>query len=685
MEDNKDKKKRENLLTQEKSIPKKERPRKAKYTEKEFRKLQKEIAKLPAPSFNNPEKAQPVQEVPKPILNDLKRNDLGYGGLEDKKQKLADPEIIIDKPGAKLEKLHRPKKPKVLRKLFSFLKPNTIHLILCLIFSLINSVLELFIPILSGKAIDCIIGPNEVDFEKLKTIILYFSLVVVGFAFFRWLYVYMNNILSYKTDRLVRIGLFKKFNRVPLKYIDGSSHGDLQSRMINDVDEISNGFLEGMTTIFDAMVSIVLTIYVMFTIDVRISVVIIALTPLSVFVTAFIAFKSDKYFRRQAKTLGDASGMILEMLGNQRIVKSFNYEDRSIEKFEKINQNLANQSEKAMFYASLSNPFARFINGIIYAVVAIMGTLEALTGSITVGNISVLLNYANKYIRPFNEISDVFSDLQSAYASSRRVVNVLDIENEVSDENNEVLKRCTGEVEIKDVSFSYVPNKKLIEHLNVSVKKGQRIAIVGPTGCGKSTMINLLMRFYDVNSGAILVSNKEITKITRASLREKYGMVLQDTWLFNASIKDNIKYGKPNATDAEVIRAAKMAYAHDYIQTLEHGYDTIVSEGGDNLSQGQKQLICIARIMLTKPPMLILDEATSNIDTRTELLIQNAFNTMMEGRTSFVVAHRLSTIVKSDLILVMNKGNIIEQGTHQELLNKKGFYYNLYNSQFSKV
>ena len=685
MEDNKDKKKRENLLTQEKSIPKKERPRKAKYTEKEFRKLQKEIAKLPAPSFNNPEKAQPVQEVPKPILNDLKRNDLGYGGLEDKKQKLADPEIIIDKPGAKLEKLHRPKKPKVLRKLFSFLKPNTIHLILCLIFSLINSVLELFIPILSGKAIDCIIGPNEVDFEKLKTIILYFSLVVVGFAFFRWLYVYMNNILSYKTDRLVRIGLFKKFNRVPLKYIDGSSHGDLQSRMINDVDEISNGFLEGMTTIFDAMVSIVLTIYVMFTIDVRISVVIIALTPLSVFVTAFIAFKSDKYFRRQAKTLGDASGTILEMLGNQRIVKSFNYEDRSIEKFEKINQNLANQSEKAMFYASLSNPFARFINGIIYAVVAIMGTLEALTGSITVGNISVLLNYANKYIRPFNEISDVFSDLQSAYASSRRVVNVLDIENEVSDANNEVLKRCTGEVEIKDVSFSYVPNKKLIEHLNVSVKKGQRIAIVGPTGCGKSTMINLLMRFYDVNSGAILVSNKEITKITRASLREKYGMVLQDTWLFNASIKDNIKYGKPNATDAEVIRAAKMAYAHDYIQTLEHGYDTIVSEGGDNLSQGQKQLICIARIMLTKPPMLILDEATSNIDTRTELLIQNAFNTMMEGRTSFVVAHRLSTIVKSDLILVMNKGNIIEQGTHKELLNKKGFYYNLYNSQFSKV
>jgi ATP-binding cassette subfamily B protein len=303
----------------------------------------------------------------------------------------------------------------------------------------------------------------------------------------------------------------------------------------------------------------------------------------------------------------------------------------------------------------------------------------------TVGNISVMLNYANKYMRPFNEISDVFSDLQASYASARRVVNVLDIEDEVSDANNEVLETCNGEVEIKNAYFSYVPNQKLIQNLNVSIKQGQKVAIVGPTGCGKSTMINLLMRFYDLNSGDILVSDKPITKITRASLREKYGMVLQDTWLFNASIKDNIKYGKPNATDEEVIKAAKLAHAHDYIQTLEKGYDTIVSEGGDNLSQGQKQLICIARIMLTKPPMLILDEATSNIDTRTEHFIQEAFNTMMKGRTSFVVAHRLSTIINSDLILVMNKGNIIEQGTHKELLAKKGFYYNLYNSQFSKV
>ena len=683
--DNENKKKRENMLTKEHDLPKKERAQKEKFKNKEYRKLQKEISKLPAPSFNNPEKAQPVVEVPTPVLPDTKRNELGYVASEDKSQKITDPQVIIDKPGAKLEKLHRPQKPKVLRKLTGFVKPNTFILILCLIFSIVNSLLELLIPILTGKAIDFIISANNVNFEELKLIILYLSITAVGFAFFRWLFVYTNNVLSYKTDRLVRIGLFKKFNRVPLKYIDGASHGDLQSRMINDVDEISNGFLEGLTTIFDALITVVLTIYVMFTIDIKISLVIIGLTPLSVLVTTIIIFKSDKYFRKQAKTLGDASGIILEMLGNQRVVKAFNYEDRSIEKFEKVNENLTIQSEKASFYSSLSGPSARFVNGIIYAIVAIMGTINAVSGTMSVGNISVLLNYANKYIRPFNDIADVFSDLQSAYASGRRVANVLDIENEVSDENNEVLKRCTGEVELKNVYFSYVPSKKLIENLNVSVKKGQRIAIVGPTGCGKSTMINLLMRFYDVNSGEILVSNKPITKITRASLRDKYGMVLQDTWLFNATIKENIKYGKPNATDAEVIKAAKMAHAHDYIQTLEKGYDTIVSEGGDNLSQGQKQLICIARIMLTKPPMLILDEATSNIDTRTELLIQNAFNTMMEGRTSFVVAHRLSTIINSDLILVMNKGNIIEQGTHKQLLAKKGFYYNLYNSQFSKV
>lgn len=686
MEDQENKKKkRENLLTEIQKLPKHEKPQKSKYTNKEFRELQKEISKLPAPAFNNPEKIQPVKdvEVPKPVITD-KRTDLGYAS-ENKKQKPADAPVILKESGAKLEKLHRPKKPRVLSKLAKYIKPNLIHLVLCLVFALVNSILELYIPILSGQAIDLIVGPGNVDFVALKSTIFYLTLVTVGFALFRWLTIYADNILSFKTDRLVRIGLFKKFNRVPLKFIDGSSHGDLQSRMINDVDEVSNGFLEGITTVFDAAISIVMTIYVMFTLDVKISLVIVGLTPLSVFVTAYIAFKADKYFRKQAKTLGDASGIVLEMLGNQRIVKAFNYEDRSIKKFEKINQELAFQSENAMFYSSLTNPCSRFINGVIYAIVAIMGVFSAIGGTMTVGNISVMLNYANKYIRPFNEISDIFSDLQASFASARRVVNVLDIENEVSDENNEVLETCNGEVEIKNAYFSYVPSQKLIENLNVTVKQGQKVAIVGPTGCGKSTMINLLMRFYDLNNGDILVSNKPITKITRASLREKYGMVLQDTWLFNATIKDNIKYGKPNATDEEIIAASKLAHAHDYIQTLEKGYDTMVSEGGDNLSQGQKQLICIARIMLTKPPMLILDEATSNIDTRTEMHIQEAFNTMMKGRTSFVVAHRLSTIINSDLILVMNKGNIIEQGTHKELLAKKGFYYNLYNSQFSKV
>ena len=685
MEENNKKPKRTNILTEIQAAPKHQKPQKEKYKNKEYRELQKEIAKLPAPAFNNPEKIQPVKEVevPKPVLTD-KRTDLGYAS-DNKKQHITDASVILTETKPKIEKIARPKKQKVLSKLTKYLKPHLVHLFLCLLYALINSVLELFIPILSGQAIDLIVGPGKVDFGALQTTIIYLTIVSVSFAFFRWLTIYADNILSFKTDRSMRIGLFNKFNRVPLKFIDGSSHGDLQSRMINDVDEISNGFLEGITTIFDAGISIVMTIFVMFTINTQISLLVIFLTPLSVFVTAYIAFKADKYFRKQAKTLGDASGIVLELLGNQRIVKSFNYEDRSIAKFDKVNQELAFQSENAMFYSSLTNPCTRFINGIIYAVVAILGTMNAINGVMTVGNISVMLNYANKYMRPFNEISDVFSDLQASYASARRVVNVLDIEDEVSDANNEVLETCNGEVEIKNAYFSYVPNQKLIQNLNVSIKQGQKVAIVGPTGCGKSTMINLLMRFYDLNSGDILVSDKQITKITRASLREKYGMVLQDTWLFNASIKDNIKYGKPNATDEEVIKAAKLAHAHDYIQTLEKGYDTIVSEGGDNLSQGQKQLICIARIMLTKPPMLILDEATSNIDTRTEHFIQEAFNTMMKGRTSFVVAHRLSTIINSDLILVMNKGNIIEQGTHKELLAKKGFYYNLYNSQFSKV
>ncbi len=654
--------------------------KKKKLTQKE---LKEEIKSLPPPSFNDPEKVQPKIVVPSLISTEIKGKKF-YLGADEKRQRITDPELIISKKGARIEKLHRPKKQKVLRQVFRYARPHWIYLVLALLFALINSVLELMIPILAGRGIDLIIGPGQVDYNGLLTIIFWLIGAAVGFALFRWLTNYTANVLCFKTARSMREDIFKKLNKVPLKYIDGTSHGDLQSRMINDVEQITDGFLVGITTFFDCLVSIVLTIYLMFTINVNITLVILALTPLSIMTTAIIAYRSNKYFRRQARALGDISGNIIETLGNQKVVIAFNYQDRAINKFETLNKNLNEHSEKAMFYSSLTNPFSRFINGIIYAIVAIMGTYYAVGGLISVGSISVLLSYANKYIKPFNEISDVFGDLQAAYASAKRVLNVLDIQDEPSDASLPVLKRCSGNVTLKDVDFSYSPNKKLIEDLNVSVKKGQRVAIVGPTGCGKSTLINLLMRFYDVNEGDIYLGSKSIYEIKRSSLRSKYGMVLQDSWLFSSTIRDNIAYGKPDASLEEVVRAAKQAYAHDFIMTLENGYDTVINENGDNLSQGQKQLICIARIMLTRPPMLILDEATSNIDTRTELYIQEAFGKMMEGRTSFVVAHRLSTIVGSDLILVMNKGQIIEQGTHDQLMEKKGFYYNLYNSQFSK-
>ncbi len=656
--------------------------KKPKTTKKELR---QDIAKLPK-AFNNPEKAQPAPVVPKVVTNNLTANKATFTADDDKKAKLLDPQPILDKTAPRIEKIHKGERNnKTIRRIFHYANKHWPFMILSLIAALTNSVLELMIPILSGRAIDCLVGKGQVNFDVLKPTILYLVLCTIGFAVFKWLANLFENIWSCRTDKTMRDDLFKKLNNVPLKYIDGSSHGDLQSRMINDVDNISNGFLEGVTSGFDAILSIVLVIAYMFQLDVTIAGVIVGLTPLSLIVTSIIVIKSNKYFRRQAKALGDLSGYAVELLGNQKVVLGFNYQNRSIEKFSKVNDALTQQSEKAIYYSTLTNPISRFINGVIYAVVAIMGCLSALSGGMTIGNISVLLSYANRYIKPFNEVSDIITDLQTAHASARRVFNVLDIENEPSDADNIVLTKCDGSVEMNDVSFSYTENKKLIEGLNVSVAPGQKVAIVGPTGCGKSTMINLLMRFYDVNEGDIKISGQSIYQLTRASMRSKYGMVLQDTWLFSSTIRDNIAYGKPDATDEEVIEAAKMAHVHDFIQTLPKGYDTVVSESGDNLSQGQRQLLCIARIMLTKPPMLILDEATSNIDTRTELLIQEAFNEMMRGRTSFVVAHRLSTIVSSDLILVMNKGNIIEQGTHKELLEKKGFYYALYNSQFSKT
>lgn len=655
--------------------------------EREFRKLQKAIASLPKPSFNNPERVQPAKEVNVPSVIPAAINNPVVASNEEKVQKIIDAPLILDTNSKRIESVAKIKRPKARSTIFrtlAYLKKDWWLVVLAILFAAINSVCEIFIPVLIGDGIDYIVGPNEVQFDMILKYIGYLSICIVGFALFKWLLSRVANGLAYRVEQKLHNDIFQKFNKVPLKYIDNSSHGDLQSRMVNDVDLITDGFVLGLTTFFDALATAVLTIVFMLRINVTISIVVICVTPISIVVAVVIAKLCHKLFKKQAKAVGDLSGVLVEMVGNQKIVKGFSYEDRSIEKFDEINLKLKNANEKAMYYSSLSAPIARFVNGLLYATVAIMGCLFALKGTMTVGNISVLLSFANKYTRPYNDIADVFADLQAAYASAVRVFNVLDMKNEISDFGLPEIKKCTGEVVFEDVSFSYTQEKKLIQTLNLNVKKGQKVAIVGPTGCGKSTLINLLMRFYDVDKGEIFVSGYPIESVTRKSLRQQYGMVLQETWLFSASIRDNIAYGKENATDAEIRKAARLAGADFFIQTMPNGYNTIINENGDNLSQGQKQLICIARLMLAKPPMLILDEATSNIDTRTELAIQSAFDKMMEGKTSFIVAHRLSTIVSADLILVMNKGNIIEQGTHKQLLAQKGFYYNLYNSQFSR-
>lgn len=656
--------------------------------EKEFRKLQKAIASLPQPSFNNPEKVQPVKEISVPTIVASSLNEkTSFVSPDDKLQKVMDSPVIMDTNTTRIEKvakIKKPKKQKTILRTLAYMKSYWYLLVLAVLFCLINSAFEIVIPLIIGRGVDYIVGPGEVDFAMILKYIGYLSVCIVGFAVFKWLTSRVANGLSYKVEQKMHNDIFKKFNKVPLKVIDNSSHGDLQSRMINDVDLITDGFVMGLTTFFDCLATIVLTLIFMFQINITVTVIIICITPLSIVVATIIAKRSNKLFRRQAKNVGDLSGTLVEMVGNQKIVKGFMYEDRSIKKFDEINTRLKNASEKATYYSSLSAPISRFINGILYSLVAIVGCLNAMNGRMSVGDISIFLSYANKYTRPFNDIADVFADLQAAFASAVRVFNVLDMEDEVSDAHLPDLKRCTGDVVFDNVDFSYTKERKLIQNLNLHITKGQKVAIVGPTGCGKSTLINLLMRFYDVDKGQIEVSGHPITQISRKSLRQQYGMVLQETWLFSASIKENIAYGKPNASDAEIRKVAKMAGADFFIQTMPNGYDTVINENGDNLSQGQKQLICIARLMLTKPSMLILDEATSNIDTRTELAIQQAFNTMMLGRTSFVVAHRLSTITSSDVILVMNKGNIIEQGNHKQLLAQNGFYYNLYNSQFSK-
>lgn len=573
----------------------------------------------------------------------------------------------------------------ILGRLLKFTKPYLGYFVCSLISAVVSVSFTLYAPILIGNAVDLIVAPGRVDFNGLVPILGKLALVVLGAAIFQWCMTFCTNLITYKTVRDLRVAVFNRLERVPLKYIDSHSHGDLISRIVNDVDSVSDGLLQGFSQLFTGIITILATLGFMVLIHPTISLVVVFITPLSLFVASFIAKKSFQSFRKQSSVRGELSGYVEEMVGNQKIVKAFSYENRAQQEFEEINQRLYESGVKSQFFSSLTNPSTRFVNGVVYAAVGIIGALTVIRGGLTVGQLSSFLTYANQYTKPFNEISGVVTELQTAMASARRIFAVLDEKEEPQDLPNLTnLDTCSGKVQIEQVSFSYSSDRKLIENLNVSANPGQRIAIVGPTGCGKTTIINLLMRFYDVNSGEIKVDNVPIRQMSRSGLRSLYGMVLQESWMFRGTVRDNIAYGKPDATDDEIIAAAKSAHAHSFIKRLPQGYDTIISEDGGNISQGQKQLLCIARVMLTKPPMLILDEATSSIDTRTELKIQDAFAKMMEGRTSFIVAHRLSTIREADLILVMKDGNIIEQGTHQELLAQNGFYSNLYNSQFAK-
>ncbi len=572
------------------------------------------------------------------------------------------------------------------KKIIQFGKPFHKYLYLALISIFIQTFFELLVPIYLGRAIDCIVGAGSVDFYSMGINLIYVSACILINVLFTWLGNLFTNIYCFKSSEYMRQLIFQKFNRVPLKFIDGNQHGDLLSRMINDVDLLTDGFLEGLTGVTNGVVTIIATLVFMFILNVPLALVVLLLTPMSLIIATFIAKKSFKLYAMQAKNEGDLNGYLEEMISGDKLVTAFNYQNDAIDGFEKINQKYYKVAEKAEFYSNLSNPATRFINGFVYIMVAFVGSYLAIaTGNLSVGLISSFLSYANSFGKPFNELSAEFTELQAALASCERIFYILETKDEPSDALMPELASVDGNVTIQNVDFSYNPKQSLIKNFNLTVKPGQKIAIVGPTGCGKTTLINLLMRFYDVNNGAILLDDNNITQITRHSLRNKYGMVLQETWIFSGTIRENIAYGKPNATDDEIKEAARLSGADDFINKLTYGYATRITEDGGNLSAGQKQLLCIARVMLIKPPMLILDEATSNIDTRTELKIQNAFNTLMQNRTTFIVAHRLSTIQNADQILVMNKGNVIEQGTHEELLEKKGFYYHLYNSQFAKA
>lgn len=573
-----------------------------------------------------------------------------------------------------------------IRKVLALLKPYRIYLLLSLLFSAVSVALTLYAPILTGDAIDLMIDKGQVDFPAIYRLLIRLAVIVAITGAAQWLMNLCNNVITYRVVRDMRVKTFAHLQTLPLSYVDSHAYGEVISRIITDVEQFSDGLLMGFSQFFTGVITIIGTLGFMLSIDVKISLIVICITPLSLFVAAFIAKRTYRLFKTQSESRAEMTGLIDEMVGNQKIVQAFDYGDTAMERLLVVNEELTTCSLKAVFFSSLTNPSTRFVNNLVYAGVGIFGAVTAIvTGgaTFTVGNLSCFLTYANQYTKPFNEISGVITELQNALACAKRVFDFCEEEPEPADsENSTVLTACDGSICLRDVSFSYRPDVKLLTHLNLDVKPGQKIAIVGPTGCGKTTLINLLMRFYDIDEGRILVGGQDVKDVTRDSLRANFGMVLQETWLKEGTIAMNISYGSPDATREDIIEAAKRAHAHSFIRRLPHGYDTVISENG-GLSQGQKQLLCIARVMLNLPPMLILDEATSSIDTRTEIRVQEAFHQMMQGRTSFIVAHRLSTIQSADVILVMKDGNIIEQGSHEQLLEKDGFYAELYHSQFA--
>ena len=576
-----------------------------------------------------------------------------------------------------------------LRKVLKYVQRHGFFMVLSILFAAITVALTLYTPILIGDAIDLIVGKGQVDFAGIAAILIKTGIIIGITALIQWLMNTINNRITYHVVRDIRNEAFRKIEILPLSYIDAHPYGDIVNRVIADADQFADGLLMGFTQLFTGIVTILGTLFFLFSISWKIAIVVVIVTPLSLFIARVIANRTYRMFRVQSETRGQQTAFIDEMIGNQKVVQAFSHEGEALEEFDRINDRLADCSLRATFYSSLTNPCTRFVNSVVYAGVALAGALIciATAGAVnpfTIGQLSACLSYANQYTKPFNEISGVVTELQNALACASRLFELIEEEPQIPEPADAVeLADVKGSVELNDVSFSYVPDRKLIEGLNLSVKPGQRIAIVGPTGCGKTTIINLLMRFYDVNSGSITVEGTDIRNATRNSLRSSYGMVLQETWLRSGTIRDNIVMGNPDATDEEIIAAAKASHAHSFIKRLPQGYDTVITEDGGSLSQGQKQLLCITRVMLCLPPMLILDEATSSIDTRTEIKIQDSFAKMMNGRTSFIVAHRLSTIREADVILVMKDGHIIEQGNHEELLAKNGFYANLYNSQFA--